>query len=96
LKQLVPIGDTKVAFTVKFSQELVRQVRSFASITGLSLSEIVTVSTGGLARAPCCGQWIWREPAGDLGGTVIWQMTSTDLNSNFSSVSKLSKGRGLV
>jgi predicted DNA-binding transcriptional regulator YafY len=42
LKQPVPIGDTKVAFTVKLSQELVRRVRSFANITGLSLSEIVS------------------------------------------------------
>jgi hypothetical protein len=40
LKQPVPIGDTKVTFTVKLSQELVRRVRSFANITDLSLSEI--------------------------------------------------------
>src|SRR6266849_2773481 len=42
LKQPVPIGATKVAFTVKLSQELVRRVRSFANTTGLSLSEIVS------------------------------------------------------
>ena len=42
LKQPVPISDTKVAFTVKLSQELVRRVRSFANSTGLSLSEIVS------------------------------------------------------
>src|SRR6266478_10153758 len=42
LKQPVPIGDTKVAFTVKLSQELVRRVRLFANTTGLSLSEIVS------------------------------------------------------
>ena len=42
LKQPVPIGDTKVAFTVKLSQELVRRVRSLANTTGLSLSEIVS------------------------------------------------------
>jgi predicted DNA-binding transcriptional regulator YafY len=42
LKQPVPIGDTKIAFTVKLSQELVRRVRSFANSTGLSLSEIVS------------------------------------------------------
>lgn len=42
LKQPVPIGDTKVAFTVKLSQELVRRVRLFANATGLSLSEIVS------------------------------------------------------
>ena len=42
LKQPVPIGDSKIAFTVKLSQELVRRVRSFANTTGLSLSEIVS------------------------------------------------------
>ncbi len=42
LKQPVPIGDTKVVFTVKLSQELVRRVRLFANTTGLSLSEIVS------------------------------------------------------
>lgn len=42
LKQPVPIGDTKIAFTVKLSQELVRRVRLFANTTGLSLSEIVS------------------------------------------------------
>src|SRR5437867_9222514 len=34
-RQPVPIGDTKVAFTVKLSQELVRRVRSFANTTVL-------------------------------------------------------------
>ena len=42
LKQPVPIGDTKVTFTVKLSQELIRRIRSFANTTGLSLSEIVS------------------------------------------------------
>src|SRR5438445_1441981 len=42
LRQPVPIGDTKVAFTVKLSQALVRRVRSFANTTGLSLREIVS------------------------------------------------------
>src|SRR3989442_11859521 len=42
LKQPVPIGDTKVAFTVKLSQELIRRMRSFANTTGLSLREIVS------------------------------------------------------
>jgi len=40
-----------------------------------------TVSTAGLASSSVLGQWIWREPAVDLAGTVIWQMTSTDLSS---------------
>ena len=38
----VPVGDAKVAFTVKLSQELVRRLRTFAHRTGLSLSEIVS------------------------------------------------------
>jgi hypothetical protein len=42
LKQPVPIGDTKVAFTVKLSQALVQRVRLFANSTGLTLSEIVS------------------------------------------------------
>jgi predicted DNA-binding transcriptional regulator YafY len=42
LKRPVPIGDAKVAFTVKLSQELIRRVRSLANTTGLSLSEIVS------------------------------------------------------
>jgi len=42
LRQPVPIGDTKVSFTVKLSQALVRRVRSFAHTTGLSLSDIVS------------------------------------------------------
>ena len=42
LKQPVVVGDPKVAFTVKLSQTLVERVRSHASMTGLSLSEIVS------------------------------------------------------
>jgi hypothetical protein len=42
LKQAVPVGDAKVAFTVKLSQKFVRRLRTFAKRTGLSLSEIVS------------------------------------------------------
>ncbi len=42
LKEPVPVGDAKVAFTVKLSQELVRHLRMFAKCTGVSLSEIVS------------------------------------------------------
>ena len=42
LKQAVPVGDVKVVFTVKLSQELVRRLRRFANRTGLALSEIVS------------------------------------------------------
>lgn len=42
LKKPVPIGDAKIAFTVKLSQALVQRVRSYAAATGLSLSQIVS------------------------------------------------------
>lgn len=42
LKQPVPVGDAKIAFTVKLSRSLVQRVRSYAATTDLSLSEIVT------------------------------------------------------
>jgi predicted DNA-binding transcriptional regulator YafY len=42
LKQPVVVGDPKVAFTVKLSQTLVERVRTHASMSELSLSEIVS------------------------------------------------------
>ena len=42
LKQPVPIGDPKIAFTVKLSRKLVEQVRTRAQEAGLSLSELVS------------------------------------------------------
>jgi predicted DNA-binding transcriptional regulator YafY len=42
LKRPVVVGDPKVAFTVKLSQTLVERVRSHASRTGLSLSDLVS------------------------------------------------------
>ncbi|MGA8556294.1 MAG: hypothetical protein WB630_17905 [Candidatus Acidiferrales bacterium] len=42
LKEPVPVGDPKVAFTVKLSRKLVRHLRMFATRTGVSLSEIVS------------------------------------------------------
>lgn len=42
LKKAVPVGDPKIAFTVKLSQDLVHRVRSYATATGLSLSEVVS------------------------------------------------------
>jgi predicted DNA-binding transcriptional regulator YafY len=38
----VPIGDEKVAFTVKLSRGLVTQVRSYATTKRLSLSDLVS------------------------------------------------------
>src|SRR4030042_5233993 len=42
LKHPVPVGDAKVSFTVKLSQNLVDRIRSYAASTGLNLSEIVS------------------------------------------------------
>jgi len=42
LKQAVPVGDVKIAFTVKLSEKLIERLRSYANRTGLSLSDIVS------------------------------------------------------
>jgi hypothetical protein len=42
LKQPLPVSDTKVAFTVKLSRQLVKQVRTRAQDDGLTLSEFVS------------------------------------------------------
>src|SRR6266705_2373598 len=42
LKEPIPIGDAKSAFTVKLSQGLIAKVRRYAASTGLSLDEAVT------------------------------------------------------
>ncbi len=42
LKQPLPVGEAKIAFTVKLSRELVERVRSHAAATGLSLGEVVS------------------------------------------------------
>jgi hypothetical protein len=42
LKQPLLVSDTKVAFTVKLSRKLVRQVRTRAQEAGVSLSEFVS------------------------------------------------------
>jgi hypothetical protein len=38
----VPIPDTKIAFTVKLSKNLITALRKYSKTTGESLSEIVT------------------------------------------------------
>jgi len=38
----VPVGDLKIAFTVKISRALVGRLREYATVTGLTLSEIVS------------------------------------------------------
>jgi len=42
LKHPVPVGDTKLSFTVKLSRSLVERLRTYAASTGLTLSEIVS------------------------------------------------------
>jgi len=42
LKQPIPLGEAKLAFTVKLPHSLVRRVRAFAAAKGLSISEVVS------------------------------------------------------
>jgi predicted DNA-binding transcriptional regulator YafY len=42
LKRPLPVGDAKIAFTVKLSRSLVERVRAHAAATGVSLSEVVS------------------------------------------------------
>jgi enoyl-CoA hydratase/carnithine racemase len=50
LKAPVPVGDAKVAFTVKLSKGLVREVRAYARATGSSLSDIVSRAVAALLQ----------------------------------------------
>lgn len=52
LKAPLPVGDAKVAFTVKLSRGLLRGVRAYAQATGSSLSDLVSRAlTALLARS---------------------------------------------
>jgi len=42
LKEPVPPGEAKLAFTVKLPHSLVRRVRTFATAKGLTISEVVS------------------------------------------------------
>jgi hypothetical protein len=42
LKHLLPVGDVKVSFTVKLSRRLVGKLRTYATSTASTLSEIVS------------------------------------------------------
>ena len=42
LRGPVPVADPKLAFTVKLSRTLVDRLRAYASLTGLTLSNIVS------------------------------------------------------
>lgn len=50
LRAPVPVGDTKIAFTVKLSKRLVRQVRAYARVTGSSLSDVVSRALAALLK----------------------------------------------
>jgi predicted DNA-binding transcriptional regulator YafY len=41
LKHPVAVGDAKISFTIKLSRGLVERLRTYATSTGLTLSEIV-------------------------------------------------------
>ena len=50
LKRAVAVGETKIAFTVKLPQSLVERLRSYASATGVSLSEIASQALESMLR----------------------------------------------
>jgi hypothetical protein len=50
LTRAVPVGDAKIAFTVKLSQGQVARLRSHARTTGRSLSEIVSQALEAMLR----------------------------------------------
>jgi hypothetical protein len=41
LKEPVPVGESKLAFTVKLPRSLIQRVRLYASVKRLSISEVV-------------------------------------------------------
>jgi predicted DNA-binding transcriptional regulator YafY len=42
LKKPVPVGEAKLAFTVKLPHSLIRRVRLYASVKRISISEVVS------------------------------------------------------
>jgi uncharacterized protein YcaQ len=42
LKEPVPVGESKLAFTVKLPRTLIQRVRLYASVRKLSISEVVS------------------------------------------------------
>ncbi len=50
LKKSVPVSEAKLAFTVKLPYGLIQHVRSYATATGLSLSEVVSRALLALLR----------------------------------------------
>ena len=41
LKEPMPVAESKLAFTVKLPRSLIQRVRLYASVKGLSISEVV-------------------------------------------------------
>jgi predicted DNA-binding transcriptional regulator YafY len=50
LTRAVPVGEVKIAFTVKLSRGLVARLRAHARRTGLSLSELVSQALEAMLR----------------------------------------------
>ena len=50
LKRAVPVGEAKIAFTVKLPQGLVERLRAYANATGISLSEIASQAFESMLR----------------------------------------------
>jgi predicted DNA-binding transcriptional regulator YafY len=48
LKEPVPVGESKLAFTVKLPRSLIQRVRLYASVRKLSISEVVSRALLGL------------------------------------------------
>lgn len=42
LKEPVPVGEAKLAFTVKLPRSLIRRVRLYASVQRISISDVVS------------------------------------------------------
>ena len=50
LKRAVPVGEIKIAFTVKLPQGLIERLRAYAGATGVSLSEIASQAFESMLR----------------------------------------------
>ena len=50
LKRAVPVGEAKIAFTVKLPLGLVERLRAYASATGVSLSDIASQALESMLR----------------------------------------------
>ena len=60
LKEPVPVGESKLAFTVKLPRSLIQRVRLYASVRKLSISEVVSRALLALATARA-RSWLSRS-----------------------------------